>query len=227
MNGIPEKQTSESVQNASQHIGIDQKKCIKCKSIKSINEFHKSPNTADRLVNKCKKCVKDYGRERYAANPEKVKETNRKWVAANPEKAKDRILQWRAANPKKVKKYSRKYYAANLEKARKANNKWQKENPEKMAAITRNRKAREKNAVGAHTAEDIQKILNQQGGLCNACGKKLIRYRKKQYHVDHIVPLAKGGTNWPDNIQLLCPTCNLSKHARDPVEWARENGRLF
>lgn len=26
---------------------------------------------------------------------------------------------------------------------------------------------------------------------------------------------------------LLCPTCNLRKHAKDPIAWANENGRLL
>lgn len=32
--------------------------------------------------------------------------------------------------------------------------------------------------------------------------------------VDHIVPLAKGGTNAPGNLQLLCKSCHGTKDAR-------------
>jgi 5-methylcytosine-specific restriction endonuclease McrA len=34
-------------------------------------------------------------------------------------------------------------------------------------------------------------------------------------HIDHIVPLAKGGKNELDNLQLLCGKCNLKKGAKD------------
>ena len=39
------------------------------------------------------------------------------------------------------------------------------------------------------------------------------------YHVDHITSLARGGENKDENIQLLCPKCNLSKGAKGPLEF--------
>ena len=42
---------------------------------------------------------------------------------------------------------------------------------------------------------------------CNHCGKDI----RDENHVDHILPLAKGGSNDMDNLQLLCPPCNLRK----------------
>ena len=47
------------------------------------------------------------------------------------------------------------------------------------------------------------------------------------YHVDHIQPLALGGSNDKANLQLLCPTCNLRKSAKHPVDFMRETGRLL
>lgn len=32
-------------------------------------------------------------------------------------------------------------------------------------------------------------------------------------HIDHIKPLSRGGDNDPDNLQLLCATCNIAKGA--------------
>ena len=32
------------------------------------------------------------------------------------------------------------------------------------------------------------------------------------YHVDHVVPLSRGGGNGVDNICLACPSCNSSKN---------------
>jgi 5-methylcytosine-specific restriction endonuclease McrA len=41
------------------------------------------------------------------------------------------------------------------------------------------------------------------------------------------MPLARGGSNDRLNLQCLCPQCNLSKNAKDPIAWAREQGRLL
>jgi len=58
-------------------------------------------------------------------------------------------------------------------------------------------------------------IYHRDGGTCMKCGVKL---SKKYFHVDHIVPLSRGGAEWDlDNLELSCPACNLTKGAKvDP-----------
>lgn len=50
---------------------------------------------------------------------------------------------------------------------------------------------------------------------------------RRSYHVDHIMPIAKGGAHEPRNLQLLCKTCNLRKSAKDPITYMQELGRLL
>lgn len=65
--------------------------------------------------------------------------------------------------------------------------------------------------VGRITRADIEAIGARQGWKC-ACGcGRPIRYG---FHVDHRVPLAKGGLHALANLQLLAPVCNLRKGAR-------------
>ena len=42
------------------------------------------------------------------------------------------------------------------------------------------------------------------------CGRNI----RHAYHVDHIIPLAKGGRHEVGNLQLLAPVCNLKKAAK-------------
>lgn len=51
---------------------------------------------------------------------------------------------------------------------------------------------------------------------CNGCGIEVIRF-----HLDHIVPKSRGGTETPRNFQILCQKCNLSKGALTMEEWVR------
>lgn len=96
-------------------------------------------------------------------------------------------------------------------------------NRELIAALKRNYKARKRAAAGTHTGADITAILTAQNGRCAMCRVRL----RGGYHVDHVTPLIKGGSNGRANLQLLCPPCNLSKKDKDPLAFARERGLLL
>ena len=57
---------------------------------------------------------------------------------------------------------------------------------------------------------DSQKraAYERQGGKCADCGK---HYDFEEMHGDHKTPWSKGGHTVPDNLQMLCRTCNLKK----------------
>jgi 5-methylcytosine-specific restriction endonuclease McrA len=163
-------------------------------------------------------------------NPEKVKEKNkkrsRKRIRTESERIADRkrLKQWKKDNPEKVR---------NQKRTRKKRLK--KECPEKYnsrllelkkkykKAAKRNRRAKLKGAVGKHTQKQVNALEVKQRGACVNC---LVSFKKTGYHVDHIIPLVAGGGNMIENIQLLCPECNRKKSAKDPIIFARENGRL-
>lgn len=147
---------------------------------------------------------------------------------------------WREVNREATRKHNRDWYYANLETRTESISKWQKENksklrqygsawtkrnPDKVKIKQHARRARMKSSGGTYTEEDVRKLLALQKFRCaNPRCRKLI---KKCYEIDHVQPIAKGGTNWPDNLQLLCRHCNQKKQARDPYDWAQDNGRLF
>ena len=117
----------------------------------------------------------------------------------------------------------RKWRENNQDRIKANKHRWHKENREKTRVRVRRRKAMLLSAHGDHTAEDIQWLLEKQNHKCVYCKKSL----KKEYHVDHIIALSKGGENGKDNLQILCPFCNLSKHDKDPIEYAQSIGLLL
>lgn len=101
---------------------------------------------------------------------------------------------------------------------------WEAANREKMLVIWRNKRARRAKAEGRHSLQDILRIERAQKGRCAYCRRKLGKRVQKQ--IDHIMPLAKGGSNNARNIQLACDDCNFEKRAQHPIDFARSRGLL-
>lgn len=105
-----------------------------------------------------------------------------------------------------------------LEMRRKLRRQYLKQNPEKAREWARRRRGHGKLPPGT-----VSKLFTLQRGRCACCRSKL----GDNFHLDHIQPLAKGGKHEKQNVQLLCPPCNLRKSARDPITFMQSNGFLL
>lgn len=97
---------------------------------------------------------------------------------------------------------------------------YRKNNPEKIREFTQRRKSKKLGRLPKGTVASIGSLQKWKCVVCN-CD---IRHK---YHVDHIQPLAKGVLHMRTNIQLLCPTCNVRKSAKDPIEFMQSRGFLL
>lgn len=113
------------------------------------------------------------------------------------------------------------YRIANREHYLELQRRWRKENPDRIRVASQRRRARKQKNGGNFTAQDIKEKFSKQKGQCYYCNCKL-----DKYHIDHVIPVSKGGSNNPDNLVLACPTCNRSKGAKLPHEWAKGNRLL-
>jgi hypothetical protein len=59
----------------------------------------------------------------------------------------------------------------------------------------------------------VKAVVARDRGCCAACGVSITSELNAEGQIDHIVPLAKGGTNDLVNLQLLCDQCNNTKSA--------------
>lgn len=70
------------------------------------------------------------------------------------------------------------------------------------------RRALKKQAKGNLTKRSIESRWILFGSLCWMCSKKAEA-------TDHVIPLARGGTNFPSNIRPICNSCNSKKRTRN------------
>jgi 5-methylcytosine-specific restriction endonuclease McrA len=216
----------------------DRKACSACKAEKPLSEFGKDKSLASGFMAACRVCMSARASRYQASDPgrgarfqKKSREKNREKIAAREKKYRDAhrekyILlraEYRIANPEKIKALQDRWRNSNKEKIAAYDKQRAKLNPEAIAAKTRNRAARKKLAGGRHTAQDVRRLFELQHGYCAACRKSIV----DGYHVDHVRALSKGGSNGPENLQLLCPTCNLKKGAKENLAFMREKGYLL
>lgn len=223
------------------------KTCPSCKENLPLDSFNRNKSTKDGLCSTCRKCSKQRSVLWYSLNREKAitravewnnsnqerrREIKKKWdtshaeqkrricadyVKNNPLKVKLKNERWRKINKVKDTLNKMKWADVNVEKVKQARDKWRTKNPDRWMIDTHARRARTR---GRFTQQRVNQLKQDQGNKCVYCPADLTKF-----HIDHIMPLALGGSNMDDNIQLLCPRCNLKKHAKHPDVFAREIAR--
>ena len=164
--------------------------CSSCNEALHFSDFHKDKSKLDGLHPYCKKCKNSKDRERYSKNPEKKKSSVKEYMKQTGEYY-------------NYKPYNAKYYSSDKSKAKKR-------------ARDLKRRVRIKNNDNFEiTSTVIKDILDASNGKCNYCGKDC----KGNYHIDHIMPVSRGGGNNRENLCLSCPTCNYSKRDKTAEEF--------
>lgn len=181
------------------------KKCTKCLIEKTCNQFSKDKNKKDGLYPSCKECYEKY----YATVRDKR-------LAEKKE--------YREKNATEISEKRRAWYLRNRESACAYAGEWARNNLVSRRAAQAKRRSAKKRGIGAsYTADDVARLSKMQRGKCACCNANI----SKSFHVDHIIPLSKGGGNGADNIQILCPLCNGRKKDKCPVRFMQEQGFLL
>lgn len=201
------------------------KTCNKCKEIKPKAEFQKNISRKDGLQYHCKACNSRVNKEHYEKNKEQVRARHAAYVSADPEKNRARGAKYYYANLDKVKSKRAAYYDANKDAIQAVNKAYQATTKGKEVSrqTDRTRRALKRNAEGSHTASDVRDLLILQKHKCACCKVGI----KNNYHVDHVIALSVGGSNFKDNLQILCPYCNRSKNAKHPIDFMQSRGFLL
>jgi len=116
----------------------------------------------------------------------------------------------------------RRWYLTRQDSERARTSRYSKENPQKRSMWKRNRRAR-KLAVDSDKYLESD-ILHIYGIECHICQETIDLSAPRQVgttgwekglHLDHVIPLAKGGSDTVDNVRPAHGICNVKKNDRD------------
>ena len=178
----------------------------------------------------CKECldaVVAYKKLWKKEHPEEYKQRNREYYVKNVQKINERNKRFRIENPEKVKEYQDKYRVQNKD----AREVYRQSNLEKFRHYARKRKAWKLN--NGHEEYTEQQVLDRWGEDCHICfesidfdaSRKVGKNNwEKGFHIDHLIPLSKGGGDTLSNVRPAHALCNLQKNAKEFKEDL--NGKL-
>lgn len=172
--------------------------CTKCNKEKPLTEFHKQKFGKLGVKASCKECCNKYRQQYYIEYKDREISYNKKYSkevfqVKHPDYLKEYSKQYRIDNPK--------YHKEHIETNRsRYNNYWSR------------RRARKINATVAWANQEIIKAIYKECSELNALYGKPARF-----HVDHIIPLSKGGLHVENNLVIVSAEENLSKNNRVPT----------
>lgn len=186
------------------------KACTKCGETKELSEFHKNKHRKDGLQFHCKLCINEYMRkydrerrkdpkyrDRMKNNP-KYRERKREY---------DRMLRKDLEYRERKRVYMREYHRDRVD------------DPEYLAYRRSIQSKRRVLKRGTLTEWDLKqsaawrKVISKMP--CYYCGTT----DAESYHVDHRIPVSKGGDDSWINLVRACEPCNLSKSAKTDAEF--------
>lgn len=182
---------------------MDIKFCWGCEKDLSTDDFGPDKRSRDGLNGRCRACRNGKANTEYATKPErraKAKAEQKARYENDPQPIIDRAAQWQIDNAQRHGEFVKA---------------WTEVNRDKVRAIKRNaQNVRRARKLGAFVEEvDSQICFDRHGGICYLCDS----FITGAFHIDHVVPLSRGGEHSYANCRPTHPSCNVWKNDR-PLE---------
>lgn len=187
------------------------KECTKCGVQKSTADFYSDSQKKDGLSSACKECKKAQNNLYTKSNKEQKSKYDKMYRDRNNVEIKKRKKEYSDSHKEEKKEYDKSYNAVPLNKVRryKRGKEYREKNPDRISAILAAYRASKLNQTPELTDEEKLQIIEIY--------KEAIALRKTTgdaYHVDHIIPISKGGLHHPLNLQVITAFENQSKGNR-------------
>ena len=126
------------------------------------------------------------------------------------------VREYQQTHQTKIASYLQEYYRAHQEKALAYTSEWQGAHPERTRATSRrySRKRRATLRKLLHEPYRDEDVCERDKGVCQICGEPI---GEEAWHIDHFIPISKGGPDIPQNIRLAHARCNDKKGNRMPT----------
>lgn len=158
---------------------------------------------------------------RYYENATERAEYRKRYYDKNRDAAIEYSREYAAKNAAVIREKAAAYRQANRQARLRQKREWRARNPNASRLYLHTRRSKMRTRLSRNI---VEKLMAWQRGKCAVCGCDL---RKTGHHIDHIHPIALDGGNTDDNVQLLCPPCNLHKNAKHPVDFMQSRGFLL
>jgi hypothetical protein len=198
---------------------METKICKKCLVDKSLFDFNKNKSSKDGLQDNCKVCVKEYKKQYYIDNKEKILEKSKEYYIENQKIIIDRVKIWGNNNKDKVEQYKKDYVERNRDFINSKMIQRKKDDP--ILKLKMLYRSKTNKILGSNRESTFD--------LIGCSPSELKSYLEKQFkddmcwenhglfgwHIDHIIPLSSAKND--DELKKLCHYTNLQ-----PL-WAIEN----
>jgi 5-methylcytosine-specific restriction endonuclease McrA len=181
------------------------RECNTCHVSKPLAEYNRAAHCKDGYQYKCRACVRAWGVEYRERNAEEIRARKKAYQLAHPE-------QRRAGEIRYYQRHARRHWECTNRRVKVR----RRIDPIFRQKKLDNCRAHYLKRYGVELVALAALFDSQLGRCANPyCQKSL----KESCELDHIMPLALGGTHDLRNLQFLCLNCNRRKNKRRPNEW--------